>query len=185
MYLVAYGCCAQKIAGSECWVSLLGLVCGLTIVVYRLLSLTRHSCARPSSTRCVPTTLPSHTALIFCLSECTILPPRVLLVVLKAHRLYVIFALTSAHTWSHVFSVALFPFMIFSLFHVLTFTRTGLMAQFLPPGPPATAGGPPTPHPLAKKLQTWTKGAPRASIYSCFTSDFILAGVSQLTSSRR
>jgi hypothetical protein len=52
---------------------------------------------------------------------------------------------------------ALLPFMIFSLFHVLTFTRTGLMTQFLPPGPPATAGGPPTPHPLAKRLQVWTK----------------------------
>jgi len=52
---------------------------------------------------------------------------------------------------------ALFPFMIFSLFHVLTFTRTGLMSQFLPPGPPASAGGPPTPHPIAKKLQVWTK----------------------------
>jgi len=51
----------------------------------------------------------------------------------------------------------LFPFMIFSLFHVLTFIRTGLMAQFLPPGPPSTAGGPPTPHPIAKRLQVWTK----------------------------
>lgn len=52
---------------------------------------------------------------------------------------------------------SLLPFMIFSLFHVLTFTRTGLMTQFLPPGPPATPGGPPTPHPVAKKLQVWTK----------------------------
>lgn len=52
---------------------------------------------------------------------------------------------------------ALFPFMIFSLFHVLTFVRTGLMSQFLPPGPPATPGGPPTPHPIAKRLQVWTK----------------------------
>lgn len=52
---------------------------------------------------------------------------------------------------------ALFPYMIFSLFHVLTFIRTGLMSQFLPPGPPATPGGPPTPHPIAKKLQVWTK----------------------------
>jgi len=52
---------------------------------------------------------------------------------------------------------ALFPYMIFSLFHVLTFVRTGLMSQFLPPGPPATPGGAPTPHPIAKKLQTWTK----------------------------
>lgn len=54
--------------------------------------------------------------------------------------------------------------MIFSLFHVLTFTRTGLMTQFLPPGPPATAGGPPTPHPLAKRLQVWTKG-PSTTIF--------------------
>jgi len=52
---------------------------------------------------------------------------------------------------------ALFPYMIFSLFHVLTFVRTGLMTQFLPPGQPATPGGPPTPHPIAKQLQAWTK----------------------------
>jgi len=52
---------------------------------------------------------------------------------------------------------ALFPYMIFSLFHILTFIRTGLMAQFLPPGPPTTPGGPPTPHPIAKRLQVWTK----------------------------
>jgi hypothetical protein len=52
---------------------------------------------------------------------------------------------------------ALFPYMIFSLFHILTFIRTGIMSQFLPPGPPTTAGGPPTPHPIAKKLQVWTK----------------------------
>ncbi|CCM02188.1 uncharacterized protein FIBRA_04267 [Fibroporia radiculosa] len=54
-------------------------------------------------------------------------------------------------------TLALVPFAIFSLFHALTFTRTTLMSQFLPPGPPATAGGPPTPHPLAKKLQLWVK----------------------------
>lgn len=55
--------------------------------------------------------------------------------------------------------VALLPYAIFSLFHALSFTRSTLMPQFLPPGPPATAGGPPTPHPLAKKLQLWVKGA--------------------------
>ncbi|KAF8922303.1 hypothetical protein CPB85DRAFT_1555688 [Mucidula mucida] len=54
-------------------------------------------------------------------------------------------------------SVTLLPFAIFSLFHALTFTRTTLMSQFLPPGPPATAGGAPTPHPYAKKLQSWVK----------------------------
>jgi len=54
-------------------------------------------------------------------------------------------------------TIALLPYMIFSLFHALTFTRTTLMTQFLPPGPPSTAGGPPQPHPLAKKLQTWVK----------------------------
>ncbi|KIJ68734.1 hypothetical protein HYDPIDRAFT_81645 [Hydnomerulius pinastri MD-312] len=54
-------------------------------------------------------------------------------------------------------AVALMPYFIFSLFHALTFTRTTLMPQFLPPGPPATAGGPPQPHPLAKRLQLWVK----------------------------
>ncbi|KAH9487135.1 Tetra-spanning protein 1 [Psilocybe cubensis] len=39
----------------------------------------------------------------------------------------------------------------------MTFTRTTLMPQFLPPAQPATAGGPPQPHPLAKKLQAWVK----------------------------
>ncbi|TFK23109.1 hypothetical protein FA15DRAFT_670844 [Coprinopsis marcescibilis] len=54
-------------------------------------------------------------------------------------------------------TLALLPYAIFSLFHALTFARTTLMPQFLPPGPPATAGGPPTPPPLAKKLQVWVK----------------------------
>ncbi|KAM5538249.1 hypothetical protein V8D89_008136 [Ganoderma adspersum] len=52
---------------------------------------------------------------------------------------------------------ALVPYAIFSLFHALTFTRTTLMPQFLPPGPPAQQGAAPTPHPLAKKLQAWVK----------------------------
>ena len=55
--------------------------------------------------------------------------------------------------------------MIFSLFHALTFTRTTLMPQFLPPGPPATSGGPPQPHPLAKKLQVWVKGVFPSILY--------------------
>ncbi|KAI0321668.1 hypothetical protein OF83DRAFT_208080 [Amylostereum chailletii] len=54
-------------------------------------------------------------------------------------------------------AVSLIPYTIFSLFHALTFTRTTLMPQFLPQTPPATAGGAPTPHPLAKKLQVWVK----------------------------
>ncbi|KAF5355970.1 hypothetical protein D9756_004240 [Leucocoprinus leucothites] len=54
-------------------------------------------------------------------------------------------------------AITLLPYMIFSLFHALTFTRTTLFPQFLPPGPPATAGGAPGPHPLAKKLQAWVK----------------------------
>ncbi|KDR84778.1 hypothetical protein GALMADRAFT_233127 [Galerina marginata CBS 339.88] len=53
--------------------------------------------------------------------------------------------------------ITLLPYMIFSLFHALTFTRTTLMPQLLQTGPPATAGGPPQPHPLAKKLQAWVK----------------------------
>lgn len=55
-------------------------------------------------------------------------------------------------------TVTLLPYMIFSLFHALTFTRTTLFPQFLPAGPPATAGGAPGPHPLAKRLQAWVKG---------------------------
>ncbi|KAI9512358.1 hypothetical protein F5148DRAFT_1164320 [Russula earlei] len=54
-------------------------------------------------------------------------------------------------------ALALFPYTIFSLFHALTFTRTTLMPQILPSGPPATAGGAPTPHPLSKKLQVWVR----------------------------
>ncbi|KAG8220086.1 P-loop containing nucleoside triphosphate hydrolase protein [Butyriboletus roseoflavus] len=54
-------------------------------------------------------------------------------------------------------ALALMPYFVFSLFHALTFTRTALMSQYLPPGPPATAGGPPQPHPLAKRLQLWVK----------------------------
>ena len=53
--------------------------------------------------------------------------------------------------------VALLPYTIFSLFHALTFMRTTIIPQFLPPGPPATAGGPPQAHPVAKKLQVWVK----------------------------
>ncbi|KAH7921953.1 hypothetical protein BV22DRAFT_690356 [Leucogyrophana mollusca] len=54
-------------------------------------------------------------------------------------------------------AIALLPYTIFSLFHALTFTRTTLMPQFLPPAAPAAAGGPPQPHPLAKRLQGWVK----------------------------
>jgi len=54
-------------------------------------------------------------------------------------------------------AIALLPYTVFSLFHALTFTRTTLMPQFLPQGPPATSGGAPQPHPLAKRLQTWVK----------------------------
>jgi len=54
-------------------------------------------------------------------------------------------------------TISLLPYAIFSLFHALTFTRNALMPQFLPSGPPASAGGPPTPHPLAKRLQVWVK----------------------------
>ncbi|KAI0803072.1 hypothetical protein BC629DRAFT_1580985 [Irpex lacteus] len=67
------------------------------------------------------------------------------------------FALALFWWTSKPVAVALLPYAIFSLFHALSFTRSTLMPQFLPPGPPATAGGPPTPHPLAKKLQLWVK----------------------------
>ncbi|KAG5639311.1 hypothetical protein H0H81_004513 [Sphagnurus paluster] len=72
--------------------------------------------------------------------------------------------LTGAHL-----TVTLLPYAIFSLFHALTFTRTTLMSQFLPPGPPA-ANGQPQPHPLSKKLQVWVKsnydGAMRVVAYT-------------------
>ncbi|KAK2462071.1 hypothetical protein APHAL10511_006534 [Amanita phalloides] len=54
-------------------------------------------------------------------------------------------------------SFALVPYAIFSLFHALTFTRTTLLPQILPPGPATTAGGAPQPHPFSKKLQVWVK----------------------------
>ncbi|CAL1696483.1 unnamed protein product [Somion occarium] len=54
-------------------------------------------------------------------------------------------------------AIALFPYAIFSLFHALTFTRTTLLPQLLPAGPPATAGGQPTPHPLAKRIHLFVK----------------------------
>jgi len=54
-------------------------------------------------------------------------------------------------------SITLLPYMIFSTFHALTFIRTTLMPQFLPSSPPATAGGPPQPHPVAKRVQVWVK----------------------------
>ncbi|KAG6902804.1 hypothetical protein C0995_011291 [Termitomyces sp. Mi166 len=54
-------------------------------------------------------------------------------------------------------AIALLPYTIFSLFHALTFTRTTLMPQFLPPGPPSSSNGAPQPHPIAKKLQVWVK----------------------------
>ncbi|KAL7285696.1 hypothetical protein PYCCODRAFT_1464676 [Trametes coccinea BRFM310] len=54
-------------------------------------------------------------------------------------------------------TLALVPYAIFSLFHALTFTRTTLLPQFLPPGPPPQPGAAPTPHPIAKKLQVWVK----------------------------
>ncbi|KAG6837124.1 hypothetical protein H0H93_014430 [Arthromyces matolae] len=53
-------------------------------------------------------------------------------------------------------TIALLPYTIFSLFHALTFTRTTLMPQFLPPGPPSSNGAP-QPHPIAKRLQVWVK----------------------------
>jgi hypothetical protein len=67
------------------------------------------------------------------------------------------FALAFFWWSSRPVTLALVPYMIFSLFHALTFTRTTLMTQFLPPTPPATSGGQPQPHPIAKRLQQWVK----------------------------
>ncbi|KAI0757235.1 hypothetical protein C8Q80DRAFT_1265188 [Daedaleopsis nitida] len=67
------------------------------------------------------------------------------------------FLLASFWFISRPVTLALLPYSIFSLFHALTFTRTTLMPQFLPSGPPPTPGAAPTPHPIAKKLQVWVK----------------------------
>ncbi|KAI0307570.1 hypothetical protein B0F90DRAFT_1664656 [Multifurca ochricompacta] len=75
-------------------------------------------------------------------------------------------------------ALSLLPYTIFSLFHALTFTRTTLMPQFLPPGPPATAGGTPTPHPLSKKLQVWVRSNYDSAMrVVAYTEIFILARV--------
>jgi hypothetical protein len=75
-------------------------------------------------------------------------------------------------------ALSLFPYTIFSLFHALTFTRTTLMPQFLPNGPPATSGGPPSPHPLSKKLQAWVRANYDSAMkVVAYTEIFILARV--------
>ncbi|KAH8992025.1 hypothetical protein EDB92DRAFT_1934937 [Lactarius akahatsu] len=75
-------------------------------------------------------------------------------------------------------ALSLFPYTIFSLFHALTFTRTTLMPQILQPGPPATAGGAPTPHPLSKKLQVWVRSNyDHAMRIVAYTEIFILVRV--------
>jgi len=67
-------------------------------------------------------------------------------------------------------ALAMVPYTIFSLFHALTFARTTLLPQILPPGPSTTGGASPQPHPLAKKLQVWVKnnydGAMRIVAYT-------------------
>jgi len=71
-------------------------------------------------------------------------------------------------------AITLIPYMIFSLFHALTFTRTTLMPQFLPPGPPAQADGPPTPHPFAKQLQNWVKANYDHAMYAVAYAELII-----------
>lgn len=96
--------------------------------------------------------------------EHPILPPGVLLVVFAARDAYVAVECNFIRSAEPPRTVALLPYAIFSLFHALTFTRTTLMPQFLPPGPPAQQGAAPTPHPLAKKLQVWVKSESFLSI---------------------
>jgi len=91
-------------------------------------------------------------------TEHSILLARDILVVLKAGCEYVLHQISPTIVVPNGKElVALLPYTIFSLFHALTFTRTTVIPQFLPPGPPATAGGPPQAHPVAKKLQVWVK----------------------------
>ena len=93
-------------------------------------------------------------------TEHPILLARDILVVLKTGYQYVSLRISCTTTAPDSKDlVALLPYTIFSLFHALTFTRTTVIPQFLPPGPPATAGGPPQAHPVARKLQVWVKCA--------------------------
>ena len=91
--------------------------------------------------------------------ECSIFfACHILVVVQEAYCEYVCDHSHWSGLSSKVATVTLLPYMIFSLFHALTFTRTTLLPRFLPPGPPSTANGAPGPHPYAKKLQVWVKG---------------------------
>ena len=101
--------------------------------------------------------LSTHKTFHLC-TEHPILLARDILVVLKTSCQYV--SLWTSHTTvvpDGKGLVALLPYTIFSLFHALTFMRTTIIPQFLPPGPPAAAGGTPQAHPVAKKLQVWVK----------------------------
>jgi hypothetical protein len=55
--------------------------------------------------------------------------------------------------------VALLPYMVFSLFHGLTFLRTTVLPRVMspPPPPPGTSPGTPQQSSLAKGIQTWVK----------------------------
>ncbi|TRM61407.1 hypothetical protein BD626DRAFT_459594 [Schizophyllum amplum] len=81
------------------------------------------------------------------------------------------------HWWSaKPVTLALVPYIIFSTFHALTFTRTTILPRVLPPGPPATQGGAPTPHPLARSLQSWVKANyDKAMRVVAFTEILIMA----------
>lgn len=56
-------------------------------------------------------------------------------------------------------TVALLPYMVFSLFHALTFLRTTILPQVIPPPPPPPGTSPGTlqQSSLAKRIQTWVK----------------------------
>src|SRR5258708_495706 len=65
-----------------------------------------------------------------------------------------------------LYLVALVPYVVFSLFHTLTFVRTNLLPLAFPPRQPATPttnGSPspaPTQSPIARTIQTWVKSKP-------------------------
>ncbi|KAF8591986.1 hypothetical protein K439DRAFT_1626484 [Ramaria rubella] len=55
--------------------------------------------------------------------------------------------------------IALLPYVVFSLFHALTFLRTTILPRVIPPPPPPQGATPNTPQQsgLAKSIQSWVK----------------------------
>lgn len=67
-------------------------------------------------------------------------------------------------------AVALAPYATFSLFHVLTFTRTNIIPKIFPTTPQPGQSERAAQHPVAKTLHAWVKGVSREpeDVRMCF-----------------